>query len=380
MRRHALIRLAGVVAVIVGARLVAAQPARTPVVGSVRDVENGRLAGATVELLTRGNASAQRTSTNDDGAFRFGDVAAGTVMLRVRRLGFRPDSLEIDVPQIAGGGVVVLLERVVQALPAAVVRGRGGNATATGRSGFDRRREAGLGRFLTHADIERRRPQRTTDLFRAMAGVVLEEGDGGVMIPHFRDSRIGNRRCNPYFWLDGSPLGAMPLDLDAISPGSLEAVEAYSGVATVPAALRPPIAAGACGVIAVWTRQGGRATGVAAVSSAELATLVESGEVFTADQVDRPAASLPMTPFTPAYPDSLRKVAGRVVVEFVVDRDGSVESETIGVVSSNRSAFTSAVRAALPQVRFSPAVRKGQTVRQVVQWPVKFEPPNEAVP
>ena len=53
-----------------------AQSTRHAIVGSVRDAEEGRLRGATVELVSRASGSVLRTTTGDDGAFRFGDVTA----------------------------------------------------------------------------------------------------------------------------------------------------------------------------------------------------------------------------------------------------------------------------------------------------------------
>lgn len=354
-----------------------AQPApaaRYAVTGSVRDADDARVAGAIVEVLGPGPA-ARHATTGADGAFRLGDLGAGALLLRVRRLGFRPETLQLEVPQIDGGAVIVPLERVAQPLARVSVRAQGGAAAArTPFLAFERRRAAGLGRFVTRADIEKRHPQRTTDIFRSMAGVVVEAGDGGTLVPHFRNAMMGRRACDPFYWLDGSPLGALPLDLDAISPSAIEGIEVYSGIATVPSALRGPSSTAACGVIAVWTRRGGPRGGPGSVSSAELAALVERGDVFTADQVDEPAAALPLVPFAPLYPDSLRQVPGRVVAEFVVDAAGDVEGETVGFVSATRSAFADAVRLALPGVKFSPAVRKGRAVRQVVQWPVTFEP------
>jgi hypothetical protein len=354
------------------------------VIGNVRGADDTRLAGAIVELR-RGDARTRvvrTTNTDVNGGFRFIDVDSGSIELRVRRVGFRPETLQVDVPQVDGGAVVVPLERIAQVLRGVVVHARSGalNVVTTPLLGFERRRAAGLGHFITRTDIDRRRPQRTSDLMRSIAGVVLEQGDGGVLVPRFRSSLVARQACNPMYWLDGSPLGSMPLDLDAISPSAIEGIEVYSGIATVPPALRGPGGSAVCGVIAVWTRHGGPRGGAGSVSSAELARLVEQGEVFTADQVDEAASVLPVVPFAPEYPDSLRNVSGRVVAEFVVDEEGEVEGETIGFVSSTRAGFVDPVRMALFGLRFAPAVRKGRPVRQVVQWPVTFDSDDRTMP
>ena len=360
-------------------------PARNVVAGSVRGADDARLAGAIVELRDPSGGAARRASTDADGAFRFGDVAPGSVELRVWRVGFRPETLQVEVPQVDGGAVIVPLERVAQAMASVVVHAQShANVAITPFSAFERRRAAGLGHFVTRADIDKRRPQRTSDILRAVPGVVLVQGDAGTLVPQFRNSMSagsvmrggggGQGTCAPFYWMDGSPLGALALDLDAIPTGAVEGIEVYSGIATVPAALRGGVSNAVCGVIVVWTRRGGPRTGVGSVSSSELAKLVESGDVFTADQVDEAATLLPAVPFSPEYPEALRKTPGRVVAEFVVAPSGEIEGETIGFVSSTAPAFTESVRAALYGLQFSPAQKKGKGVRQVVQWPVRFEP------
>jgi TonB family protein len=371
--------LAALLAPVVGA----AQTARYAVSGSVRGADDARLVGAIVELRADQGAP-KRASTDADGAFRFADLAPGQVELRIRRVGFKPETLQVEVPQVDGGAVIVPLERVAQALAGVVVRAQSRTvASITPFSAFERRRTAGLGRFVTRADIDKRRPQRTSDLFRSVPGVVMVQGDAGTLVPQFRNSMTagsvsrgspGQSTCAPFYWMDGTPLGALALDLDAIPPGAIEGIEVYSGIATVPAALRGGVSNAVCGVIAVWTRRGGPRTGAGSVSSLQLAKLVEAGEIFTADQVDAAAAVLPAVPFSPEYPDALRRTTGRVVAEFVVDANGEIEPETIGIVSSTAPAFTESVRAALYGLHFEPAHRHGKDVRQVVQWPVRFEP------
>ena len=76
----------------------------------------------------------------------------------------------------------------------------------------------------------------------------------------------------------------------------------------------------------------------------------------------------------PRYPDSLRtaNVSGEVLTMFVVNADGSVDPGTLKVVKSSHPLFTDAVRNALPEMRFQPAMVKGRAVRQLVQMPYAF--------
>jgi protein TonB len=61
-----------------------------------------------------------------------------------------------------------------------------------------------------------------------------------------------------------------------------------------------------------------------------------------------------------------------VFVSFVVDTTGMADTTTFKVVKSTDQAFTDAVRAALPLMRFFPAWSGGYKVKQLVQLPFVF--------
>lgn len=65
-------------------------------------------------------------------------------------------------------------------------------------------------------------------------------------------------------------------------------------------------------------------------------------------------------------------IAGRVVLQFIVDTLGQVEPTSIEVLSSTHQAFTSAAREGILLARFVPAHYGGHTVRQLSKMPVSF--------
>jgi len=69
------------------------------------------------------------------------------------------------------------------------------------------------------------------------------------------------------------------------------------------------------------------------------------------------------------YPPALRAAhrEGEVLAQFVVDPRGVPDLTTFKVIKSSDAAFTDAVRAALPSMRFSPARVGGAAVRQLIQ-------------
>jgi len=107
---------------------------------------------------------------------------------------------------------------------------------------------------------------------------------------------------------------------------------------------------------------------VAAFSPAAVGT----GDAYTDGEVDRKASLLPGQ-MGPAYPDSLRSDAldGLVIVRFVVDTAGQVESPSLHFVGATHALFAEAVRSALDRLRFSPAELAGHRVR--VRLEQRFE-------
>jgi len=91
-------------------------------------------------------------------------------------------------------------------------------------------------------------------------------------------------------------------------------------------------------------------------------------------QVEKPVQQIPGTGI-PRYPDPLRSsgVEGEVQAQFVVNEDGRAESSSFKVLKATNELFASAVRAALPQMRFYAAEVGGHKVRQLVQQSFQFK-------
>ncbi|MBL0171318.1 MAG: TonB family protein [Gemmatimonadaceae bacterium] len=90
-------------------------------------------------------------------------------------------------------------------------------------------------------------------------------------------------------------------------------------------------------------------------------------------QVEKPAQARPGVK-GPRYPEELRnsKIEGRVLAQFVVDADGVPDMSTFKAVKSDHQGFTDAVRAALADMRFEPAMIGGKRVKQLMQAPFEF--------
>ena len=88
---------------------------------------------------------------------------------------------------------------------------------------------------------------------------------------------------------------------------------------------------------------------------------------------DGPPVRLSSPPL--GYPPLLRRagIEGQVVVEFVVDSTGVVDSASVEVIESSHRAFEVPAATAIRNSRFRPAVIGGKPVRLRIRQPVRFE-------
>ncbi len=334
---------------------------------SVRDSLGRTIAGA--ELTVDGTSV--RGVTDERGEIRFTAVRGGPATVRVRRLGFRPSSVDVIVDQRVPATSIVTLIPIPQRLAPIVVKG---GTNYTGRmAGFYQRRDLGIGHFVSRERLERDNPTQLTDVFRRLPGVQITSTRFIRNAIRFRGN---GGACWPLVWLDGAPLPTAEFDLDFLSPSSIEGIEVYSGVSQIPPQFMGSRGLGSCGVIVVWSREGERRQKKPkkAVTATQLAEMVASLKVYTPDQVDIPARSDSLSRPQPLYPETLlfTGVTGQVLAEFVVDTLGHVELDTFGVISSTNPKFTQAVQRALPEWAYAPAMLNGKRVRQLVQQPFNF--------
>jgi len=333
----------------------------------VRDSVGRSIAGA--ELTVEGTAV--RGVTDERGEIRFTAVRGGPATVRIRRLGFRPSTVDVIVDQRVPATSIVTLAPIAQRLAPIVVKG---GTNYTGRmAGFYQRRDLGIGHFVSRERLEHDNPGQLTDVFRRLPGVQITSTRTIRNAIRFRGN---GGACWPLVWLDGAPLPTAEFDLDFLSPSSIEGIEVYSGISQIPPQFMGARGLGSCGVIVVWSREGERREKKRkkAVTATELAELVASLKVYTPDQVDIPARSDSLSRPQPRYPEALlfTGVPGQVLAEFVVDTLGHVELDTFGVISSTNPKFTQAVQRALPEWAFAPAMLNGKRVRQLVQQPFSF--------
>jgi TonB family protein len=348
--------------------------------GGVKGVVRDSLGQAIIGTQIAISGSRLLVETDDSGRFELAKVRPGMMTLRFRRLGYLPDTVELLV--LAGKTIPleITLTRLNVSLTPVVVTGR---ADLRGwREGFYHRKEIGAGHFITASDIDKRNPSQMSDMFRMLPGVIIQPSRGMIRNQlRFR----GRRGCAPLTVLDGTPLSAGEFDIDNISPFSVAAVEVYTGIIVPPQfTVAPGIGPRTCGAVVIWSKDGGRAprrvAPDASSAATQIATMLDNRQIFTAAQVDITARQDSAHPVRPMYPDALldAQVSGSVTVEFIVTASGAVDADRISIVTATHPGFVEAVRLALEGATYSPAMRGGFAVHQLIQHEFQFVPDGKS--
>jgi hypothetical protein len=199
-----------------------------------------------------------RVGTGPNGRFRIVRVPAGQYLLIVKRVGYRPVSGVIEVAAsdtlrvsytMADAPAVTTLGTVVVSEP----------STSERIAGFNSRRKAGVGEFLTPDQIDKANTVYTTELMRKFKSVNVSPSHTSVITEYFAlSAREGGNpttgACPMQVYLDQVPLPT-PFNLDLLpSPKDLYGIEVYAGASTIPPQFAGPNRG--CGVVLVWTKAG----------------------------------------------------------------------------------------------------------------------------
>lgn len=215
-------------------------------VGMVRDSAGNAIPG--VEVRIRGNGLAM-ARTDDSGGFRLTNLLAGPSSVSVRRMGFAPATVDVKLRPGRTDSLVVSLSAIAAALPGVLVQDEYDARSHRLLAGFWDRRSRGFGNFVTRDEIEKRDPHDFIDIARMIPSVAISSRGGRKVI---RFNRGSARDCPPQYFVDGMRIEAgMP---DEFTPQDVEAVEFYSGPATLPPQFAPRPFSYTCGAIVIWTR------------------------------------------------------------------------------------------------------------------------------
>jgi hypothetical protein len=210
--------------------------------GVVTDPAREPIVNAELVILTPRHAG-KSAVTDSRGYFDFGEFTPGNLSFRVRRLGYEPRVMDV---QIGAGNRSTSIEIALTIIPAELAKVFVSGAPGRLNEFFERRQTRGaFGRFFDQEEIRRKGPRMASDLFRNVPGVSVKTNPAGGNAIRIRD-------CQPMVLIDGQRSPGAELD-EVISPGDIAAVEFYPSSAGVPAQY---LERGnrLCGLIIVWTK------------------------------------------------------------------------------------------------------------------------------
>jgi hypothetical protein len=221
---------------------------RSSIVGLVTDQYDVPIRLAQVTAM----GTTVSTLTDSLGRFRIDALPFGPYFLRVRKVGFGPQVLTVQLKTTDSADLHIRLDSRANVLATTTVTADAERANSRLRGFYERKGKA-TGFFFEAEEIARRRPPQLTDLFRAVPSLTVERDGSGRQVVLGR--LIGTRRCamalivDGTFIKDGNALGA----LDGIAPpDQVRAVEVYTSNINVPAEFARP--GTECGAVVVWTK------------------------------------------------------------------------------------------------------------------------------
>lgn len=251
MRRVSLVWLAALIMA-----CVATDVRAQSIVGTVRDSTGRPLREAEVIV----EPSGVRTRSDSSGRFVLRVARSGVSTLRVRLVGYRFFEEVVRIPSFGTVRRDIRLSRLPQRLAAVTILDRTACSPTT-LSGFECRRDAGVGHFRDAGDLRALKPRYWAEMLDGMPGLRREMRPG----PHGMEWRpvAPPSRCVRELWNGQAPMevaGDAPFLPDEYwKPVDVVAIEYYEEHRNVPAqyqrfAWYPLIGGQPCGLIVYWLR------------------------------------------------------------------------------------------------------------------------------
>jgi hypothetical protein len=195
--------------------------------------------------------------TDVKGRFTMDRITDRIVDLTLRRLGYGVRMVRVSMINGEGDSLRVVMQAEPLRLNTVEIEAKEDQHPFFAE--YTRRKERGIGQFITHQDIEKLNTFYPSDAFRRLPGVRFVSIGSGYGVRFMSSigmrgggSRSGSQDCVPTMWVDGTP--APGLEVDEIRAQDIHGIEVYRGAATVPVQFAK---AGLtqCGVIVVWTKR-----------------------------------------------------------------------------------------------------------------------------
>lgn len=219
----------------------AAQQKTSGLIGRIFDERTNEVLLQALIIL---DSTRQDVAISSQGRFVLSNLTPGQHRIEIRSIGYRPSILNITLTE---GQVVERQFGMVftgERLPDISVEAR--NSKLLPRfTDFERRRQNGLGHYITRDEIRARGYTKMGDALRTVKGVHVDCGAIECLIRMAR-STAG---CGPSFYVDGHMARSFA---ESTPINDVQGIEVYKGGADVPGEFAGDGAM--CGVIVIWTR------------------------------------------------------------------------------------------------------------------------------
>lgn len=200
--------------------------------------------------------------TDSTGNILFESLMVGTATVEIRRIGFKPASVVSRIG-VGDNAVTVHLRGATAELDAVrIVANRPISARLDDYEIRLARGEANA--VITREEIDKRNPIVLSQLLRRLPGIKIQDSSGSIVAVSMRGQKLTRTpngqmamvQCVLRVMVDGTVMPALT-SLDNIIPREIHGVELFLGGARVPLQLAGTRTDNWCGVIAIWTRDGG---------------------------------------------------------------------------------------------------------------------------
>jgi len=221
--------------------------------GIVTDSAGYPLPNVEVRIMELGRMS----RSDPQGRFVVEHITDRIVDVTFRRLGYEVKSVRVSMIDGEGDSLRVVMR--AEPLRLNTVENEAKEDQHPFFAEYEKRRERGIGTFITQKDIERLNTSYPSDAFRRIPGIRFVNASQGMGVRFMSAiGMTGGRNggasggCVPTIWVDGQ--AAVGMEIDEIRAQDIHGIEIYRGAATIPA----QFAKGGltqCGAIVVWTKR-----------------------------------------------------------------------------------------------------------------------------
>jgi hypothetical protein len=219
--------------------------------GIVTDSAGYPLPNVEVRIMELGRVA----RSDPQGRFAVDRITARIVDVTLRRLGYQLKMVRISMIDGEGDSLRVIM--TAEPLRLNTVEIEAQEDSHPFFSEYEKRRQRGIGTFITQKDIEKLNTSYPSDAFRRLPGMRFVSGPSGTGVRFMSSVGMGGSvrtggNCQPLIWIDGQSVPNM--EIDEIRAQDIHGIEIYRGVSTTPSQFVKG-GTGQCGTIVIWTKR-----------------------------------------------------------------------------------------------------------------------------